>query len=132
MVDHSTSPVLLAGFLIIKPRRHCEHLAELTHEEMARFGPLLRLTCAALSAVLKPDKIFTCSLGEAVRHVHFYVVPRRGDMPANGIEVVRAMFEDRTWATSDEDAAHVSRAVRDEMTHLRGRSSYLESIQPLP
>ena len=31
VVEHSLSPVLLRGYLIIKLKRHCEHLAELTY-----------------------------------------------------------------------------------------------------
>ena len=32
VVDHSISPVRLKGWLIIKPKRHCEHIAELTEK----------------------------------------------------------------------------------------------------
>ena len=32
-VEHALSPALLRGWLIVKPRRHVEHLAELTRDE---------------------------------------------------------------------------------------------------
>src|SRR5262245_25786758 len=41
-VTHSVSPVLLPGFLILAPKRHCEHLALLDSQQMREFGPLLR------------------------------------------------------------------------------------------
>ena len=41
--------------MIIKLKRHCEHLAELTPEEAASLGPVLQSTCAALTKVLQPD-----------------------------------------------------------------------------
>lgn len=47
VVDHSVSPVLFPGFLIIKLKRHCEQLTELTADEMAPFAATLRLTCIA-------------------------------------------------------------------------------------
>jgi diadenosine tetraphosphate (Ap4A) HIT family hydrolase len=49
-----TSPVVWRGFLIIKLKRHCEHLAELTPQEAATLGPVIRSTCSALMQVLHP------------------------------------------------------------------------------
>lgn len=117
-VDHSTSPVLLPGFLIIKPRRHVEHIALLTAEEMAAFGPLLRNTCRALAHVLHPAKIYVSSFGEAVSHIHFYILPRTPKMPASGIEVLDRLFREKPWAASDEDAAAIADQVRPILTDL--------------
>jgi diadenosine tetraphosphate (Ap4A) HIT family hydrolase len=46
MFDHAVSPVPLRAFLILKPKRHCEQLGELTTEEAAALGPLLRAATA--------------------------------------------------------------------------------------
>ena len=75
-VDHCLSPVLLLGFLIIKTKRHCEQLAELTPEEGAALGPIIHNTCLVVSQILQPAKVYVCSFGEAVKHIHFYVIPR--------------------------------------------------------
>lgn len=120
-VDHSTSPVVLPGFLILKPRRHVEHIALLTAEEMAAFGPLLRNTCRALAHVLHPAKIYASSFGEAVSHVHFYILPRyprTPEMPANGIEVLNRLFSEKPWAGSDTEAATVADQVRPILTEM--------------
>jgi diadenosine tetraphosphate (Ap4A) HIT family hydrolase len=117
-VDHSTSPVVLPGFLIIKPRRHVEHIALLTVEEMAAFGPLLRNTCRALAHVLHPAKIYATSFGESVAHVHWYVLPRMPDMPANGFEVLSRLFGEKPWAGSDEEAAAIADQVRPILTEI--------------
>ena len=111
-VDHSTSPVLLAGFLIIKPRRHVEQIAELTAEEAAAFGPLLTRTTRAVQQALGAEKVYVCSFGEAEHHVHYYLVPRLPHMPATGPELILQMFNERSWATTDEAAAAAAAAVR--------------------
>jgi diadenosine tetraphosphate (Ap4A) HIT family hydrolase len=49
IVEHSISPVLLRGYLIIKLKRHCEHLAELTPEESLALGTVIQKTCLAIS-----------------------------------------------------------------------------------
>ena len=117
-VDHSTSPVVLPGFLIIKPRRHVEHIALLTAEEMAAFGPLLRNTSRALAHVLHPAKIYATSFGESVAHVHWYMLPRMPDMPPNGIEVLSRLFSEMPWVGSDEDAAAIAGQVRPILTEM--------------
>ena len=80
-VDSVVSPVLWRGFLIVKLKRHCEHLAELTPEEAAALGPILQRTCRALMEVLKPAKVYVCSFGDGVKHIHFWVLPRPPEMP---------------------------------------------------
>src|SRR3954453_15192572 len=52
VLDHSVSPCVLRGWLILKPERHVEHVAELTAEESAPPGPLIQKASRALMAAL--------------------------------------------------------------------------------
>jgi diadenosine tetraphosphate (Ap4A) HIT family hydrolase len=88
VVEHSLSPVLLPGYLIIKLKRHCEHLAELTPEEAIALGKIIQSTCLALSQVVQPAKIHVCSWGEQVKHIHFHVIPRTSDMPVGNLQLL--------------------------------------------
>jgi diadenosine tetraphosphate (Ap4A) HIT family hydrolase len=113
VVDHSTSPVVLTGFVIIKPKRHVEHVGELNDAEAAALGPLLRDVSCAVRTALGAEKVYACSFGEAVGHVHWYVVPRYAGMPAQGPAVVQMMFSaEHPWAASDEAAAEAADKVR--------------------
>lgn len=115
LVDHSVSPVMLAGFLIVKPKRHVEHIADLLPEEAASMGQVLRDTSLALLRVAKPDKVYVASFGSLVKHVHFYLIPRLPSMPEDltGAELLTEVFSGR-WAATDEEAAEVARRVREE------------------
>jgi diadenosine tetraphosphate (Ap4A) HIT family hydrolase len=112
IVDHSTSPVLLPGFLIVKPKRHVESIADLTADEAAALGPLLRRVLAAVNGALGAERVYVTSFGEAVRHVHWYIVPRYAGMPAKGPEVIRMMFEERPWLASYAEGAAAAEKVR--------------------
>ena len=81
------NPVLLPGYLIIKLKRHCEHLAELTSEEANALGRIIQNTCAA-SQVVKPAKIHVYSWEEQVKHIHFHVIPRSSAMPVGNLELL--------------------------------------------
>jgi diadenosine tetraphosphate (Ap4A) HIT family hydrolase len=72
----------LPGWLVVLPRRHVIALDELTAEEAADLGPLLRALTAALREVLGCSKTYVALFAEAegFAHVHFHIVPRSPDL----------------------------------------------------
>jgi diadenosine tetraphosphate (Ap4A) HIT family hydrolase len=80
-VSHHTGPYTDPGELIVKTRRHCESLAELTPEEAAALGPVLHSAVAALEQVVTAERIYALSFNERVRHLHFLLLPRTASMP---------------------------------------------------
>jgi diadenosine tetraphosphate (Ap4A) HIT family hydrolase len=72
----------LPGWLVVVPRRHVTSLNELTAEEAADLGPLLRSLTAAMRSVLGCAKTYVALFAEAegFAHVHFHVIPRAGDL----------------------------------------------------
>jgi diadenosine tetraphosphate (Ap4A) HIT family hydrolase len=126
-VDSVVSPVYWRGFLIIKLKRHCEHLAELTPEEADTLGPVVQATCSALAEVLKPAKVYVCSFGDGIKHIHFWVLPRPPEMRP-GMHWVMLSLDLRTvltrrlgikrWVCSDEEVAEVTSQVREHVHQL--------------
>jgi diadenosine tetraphosphate (Ap4A) HIT family hydrolase len=107
---------LLRGWLILKPERHVEHVAELTAEESASLGPLIQKASRALMTALGAERVYVMSMGEVVRHVHVYLIPRYAHMPQHGLKVLSEMFsEGRPWGCSDEEAEAAAQAVRREL-----------------
>jgi diadenosine tetraphosphate (Ap4A) HIT family hydrolase len=80
-VSHHTGPFTDPGELIVKTRRHCESLAELTRAEADSLGPVLRSALQALERVVVAERIYAVSFNERVRHVHFLLLPRTAAMP---------------------------------------------------
>jgi diadenosine tetraphosphate (Ap4A) HIT family hydrolase len=80
-VSHHTGPYTDPGELIVKTRRHCESLADLTREEAESLGPLLQSTIQAIERVIVAERIYAVSFNERMRHVHFLLLPRTKDMP---------------------------------------------------
>jgi diadenosine tetraphosphate (Ap4A) HIT family hydrolase len=74
----------LPGWLVLVARRHVEAIDELTDEEAAELGVLLRQTSAALREVVGCTKTYVCQFAEQAEHphVHFHVIPRLADQPA--------------------------------------------------
>lgn len=80
-ISHHTGAYTDPGELIVKTRRHCESLAELTPEEAQALGPLLRAAVGTLERVVAAERIYAVSFNERMRHVHFLLLPRTAAMP---------------------------------------------------
>jgi len=114
-VSHMVSPAEVAGFLIFQPTRHVEHIADLTSEEAAEMGQMLSRVSRALMNVLSPRKVYVCSFGSVVKHVHFYLIPRMPGM-SNAARLLDELQAGR-WDCSDDEAADVAGRVRAELMH---------------
>jgi diadenosine tetraphosphate (Ap4A) HIT family hydrolase len=116
-----TSPVVWRGFLIIKLKRHSEHLAELSPQEAATLGPVIQSTCSALTQVLHPAKIYVCSFGDGVRHVHLWVLPRPSTIRSGMHSVILQLdlrtaltrwFGIKRWTVSDVEVIRIAEQIR--------------------
>ena len=116
LLEHAISPVPLKGWLILKPRRHVEHLAALSPEEARALGPLIQKVSGAMLKALEPERVYLCSFGEVVKHVHLYFVPRYPNMPPSGPDILARMGSGNSpWACDDETAADAALRVRAEL-----------------
>jgi len=123
-VDSVMRPVCWQGFLIVKLNRHCEQIAELTSAEARTLGSVIQTTCAALTDVLKPAKVYVCSFGEGVKHIHFWLLPRYPHMRP-GMHWVMLNLDMRTlltrrfgikrWLIGDEEVAGLADQLRERM-----------------
>jgi diadenosine tetraphosphate (Ap4A) HIT family hydrolase len=80
-LEHTFEPFPMVGWLILKPLRHVESLADLTPDEGAALGPLLRRITAAMMAELAPARVYAALFAESVAHVHIHLIPRAPDLP---------------------------------------------------
>ena len=75
----------LPGWLVLVARRHVAAIDELTDEEAAELGVLLRRVSAALRQVTGCVKTYAVQFAEQAEHphVHFHVIPRMAAQPAD-------------------------------------------------
>ena len=76
-VEHCVGP-LGVGTLIVKPKRHVVHVANLDEDEARELGPLLPRTASIVTALSSPDQVYVClwsHQGGTPVHIHFVVQP---------------------------------------------------------
>ncbi len=101
----------MRGFVVLQPRRHVDSLADLNPLEAAALGVVAQRRLAAMRTTLGPERIYICSLGESLRHLHFHLVPRYADMPPSGAQLLDAVFAQR-WLVAEDEAAEAARQIR--------------------
>jgi diadenosine tetraphosphate (Ap4A) HIT family hydrolase len=126
-VGSAVGPTVWRGFLVIKLKRHCEHIAELTPEEAAVLGPVMRTTCLALTEVLRTAKVYVCSFGDGIKHVHFWALPRPPEMRPGMHPVLfnldmrltlTRLLGIKKWVISDEEVGYTADKLRECFTQL--------------
>jgi len=118
LADHGT-PALVRGYIVFKPKRHVEDVADLLPDETGTFGIALQRLLGAMRTALKPERVYVCAFAETVRHVHYHLLPRYAGMPGLGPSLLEPLFAER-WRCSAEEAEDAARRVRSALAEASG------------
>ena len=114
----------LPGWLVLVARRHVAAIDELTEEEAAELGVLLRRVSATLRDVTGCAKTYVVQFAEQAEHphVHFHVIPRMADQPAErrGPGVFSYLGVPEAERVSEARMNAIAAAVRQLLTAVRG------------
>jgi len=130
VVEHCVGP-LGVGAVVVKPRRHVIHLADLDRAEAAQLGPLLADVARAVSSAQAEagepaDQVYACLWSHAERrpgHIHFVIQPVSAALmarhDAHGPKLQTRMFE----ADESIDPAAAATAAERISARLNGGRS---------
>ena len=81
MICHAPGNLGPLGTLFIESKRHFLDYAEMTNEESASLGHVMRKIYAALKRHTGAERIYQVTLMDGVPHFHSWLVPHRKDDP---------------------------------------------------
>jgi diadenosine tetraphosphate (Ap4A) HIT family hydrolase len=110
MVCHAPGKLGPLGTLFIESKRHFLDYSEMTDEESASLGDLMRNVYSALRQHTDAERIYQLTTMEGVPHFHSWLVPRGKDIREHGLK-----FLARDDLCSDEDAARLAEMLRKGM-----------------
>jgi diadenosine tetraphosphate (Ap4A) HIT family hydrolase len=110
MVCHAPGKLGSLGTLFIESKRHFLDYSEMTDEESASLGNVMRKIYRAPRANTDAERIYQVTLMEGVPHFHSWLVPRRKDDPERGMK-----FLVRGDSCSDQDAIALASQIRETM-----------------
>lgn len=88
MITHGPLASQLLGYVYLEPKRHVENWTEFTDEELSEVGPLIKKVEAALKGLLPIDRLYSVTISEAVRHIHFHLIPRENENEVKGLPLI--------------------------------------------
>ena len=107
MICHAQPHMGPLGTLFLESKRHFLDYAEMTDEESASLGHVLRKIYTALRSHTEAERIYRISLMDGVPHFHSWLVPRRKDDPQKGMK-----FLARDDSCREEDAIALAKQLR--------------------
>ncbi len=110
MVCHAPGKLGPLGTLFTESKRHFLDYAEMTDEESASLGKVLKKTYHALRMNLDIERIYQLATMEGQPHFHCWIVPRRKDISERGLN-----FLGRDDSCNDEEAAGLAVKLRETM-----------------
>jgi len=110
MVCHAPGKLGPLGTLFIESRRHLLDYAEMTDEESASLGIVMRKIYDALRLHTEAERIYQVTLIEGIPHFHTWLIPRRKTDAEKGMK-----FLARDDSCSEADAEILALKLRETM-----------------
>ena len=110
MICHAQPHMGPLGTLFIESKRHFLDYAEMTDEECASLGNVMRKIYDALRTHTPAERIYQVTLLEGIPHFHSWLVPRRKEDTDKGVK-----FLARDDSCSEEDAIALANTLREHV-----------------
>jgi SAM-dependent methyltransferase/diadenosine tetraphosphate (Ap4A) HIT family hydrolase len=111
------------GWTVLVLRRHAASMAELTGQEAAELGPLLKAVSEGLAVATGCERTYVAQFAESPlhRHVHFHVVPRAADLAEDqrGPRIFARLGRPEDERVPEARMEQIAFALRRELT-VRG------------
>lgn len=117
-LDHIIRPIPMAGWLILKPKRHIESIAAMTPDEARAFGTISSRAAAALERATGVKKVYLGVFGEAkdFAHIHAHLIPRPLELDdAHRGPLIFELMRTNTDRAPVTEAERIAAAVRRDL-----------------
>jgi len=110
MVCHAPGRLGPLGTLFIESKRHFLDYAEMTNEESASFGNVMRMIYRELKIHAGAERVYQVTLIEGIPHFHSWLVSHRKEDTEKGMKFLAG-----DGSCSDREAAELAGKLRDAM-----------------
>jgi len=111
MACHAPANLGPLGTLFIESKRHFLDYAEMTDEESATLGNVMKKIYHALRLHTNAERIYQVTLIDGVPHFHSWLVPRRKDDTERGMK-----FLARDDSCNEDDAIELAKKLHETMS----------------
>jgi diadenosine tetraphosphate (Ap4A) HIT family hydrolase len=117
-VSHGPLESQIIGYLYIEPKRHLESWSEFTEKELSGISPLIQDIEMLLKELLKAERVYTVTISEAVKHLHFHIIPRLVGQTVKGLSLIEQATAQRVIKGADITDDQVINFIRESRRYL--------------
>lgn len=88
VISHGPIESQILGYIYLEPKNHYENWSEFTDSELSEIGKIIKKVEEALRAVLPLERLYSVTISEAVRHIHFHLIPRLKENDVKGLPLI--------------------------------------------
>lgn len=92
----------IRGHLVLETRRHIQDFTDLTDDEAAALGGLIKLGSRAIKTILQAEHVYAFRINDKVAHLHVHLVPRYPGTPKEHWGLKITAWPDRPTVTLPE------------------------------
>lgn len=96
IVTHGPIQSQVLGYLYVEPKRHIENWGDFMNEELVTIGLIIKRLELALKKVLPVDRVYVVTISEAVRHLHFHIIPRLDEEEKKGLPLIKQATQQKS------------------------------------
>lgn len=90
LITHAHNGSGLLGYCYLEPKKHYENWSDFEIEQLAKIGVLIKRVEQALRKEISIERLYVVTISEAVRHLHFHLIPREKDASLKGVTLISA------------------------------------------
>ncbi|MCM3652960.1 HIT family protein [Metabacillus litoralis] len=113
IVTHGPIESQVLGYLYIEPKRHVENWGEFTDEELSTVGPLIKNLESALKKELSIDRVYVVTISEAVRHLHFHIIPRQHGQEVKGLPLIEQATQQKPLTNNKISELSLNKLIKE-------------------
>ena len=88
VISHAPLHANLLGYFYVEPTNHYENWAEIPLEVLSDVQAAIKKADSFLRTEKLAERVYSVTISEAVRHIHFHLIPRKEDAKLKGIPLI--------------------------------------------
>ncbi|MGO4106345.1 HIT family protein [Paenibacillus sp. YAF4_2] len=113
-VCHFPADQSVLGRIVLESKRHYLDFAEMTKEEAASYGVVIKLLYVVLKQVTEAERVYQLITIDGAPHFHVHFIPRGRDSMTRGIEYLR-----QELSCNEKDALQLVHKLQVILNHSR-------------
>lgn len=118
VISHGPIESQILGYIYLEPKNHYENWSEFTDSELSEIGKIIKKVEEALRAELPLERLYSVTISEAVRHIHFHLIPRLKENEVKGLPLIEQATQGKKNGDTEFLTAKIQKFIQTSYDFL--------------